>query len=113
MIPDEVTMIDHDAFNGANIQSVSLPHHLQNIGYRAFKSNRLEHVEFKGDIPATLGVSIFCQNNLTTSTIQVPKGTLTTYQKAMGWNHFQMNYLSPSKTWFGSDDDSLLSAFYE
>ena len=112
VIPDEITSIGRFAFDGLGLQSVVLPSGLNQIEDRAFSNNKLTHVTFQGNVPSTLRNNIFLNNStLIVNTIQVPIGTLEQYKSAQG--NVNNKLQSPSQTWFGSDNESLLNAFYE
>lgn len=65
-----------------------------------------------GPVPTTVKMNIFDENSdLTSHTIQVPNGTLEQYKTTQMINDGRP--ISPSQVWFGSDDTSLLEAFYE
>lgn len=74
----------------------------------AFENNQLNRVEFKGSTPPKLETNIFKGNpDLTANTIKVPVGSLKQYKNV---NH--PSY-SPSQLWFGTNNESVLDAFYE
>lgn len=111
--PDQLTAIEAGAFQANyGLTQIVIPASVTTLGNSSFCDCRnLTKVEFLGDVPAMVGIGIFTDNKkLTTDTIQVPTGKLDQYRNAKG--QCQQNCL-PSKTWFGSEDASLLNAFYE
>ncbi len=133
VIPSGVTIIGGNSFNGLGLKSIVLPEGLERIEIMAFGSNELteitipasvtflsssfgsnknlSRVTFMGNVPRLDRHEIFKGAKLTSNTIQVPAGTLEQYRSAratLTWGE-----ASPSQTWFGSDDASLLDAFYE
>ncbi len=111
-LPNSVNYIGSYAFLHNSLTEVVLPSSLASLGVEAFRGNQLTHVVFQGTVPGSLGNDIFKNNpGLVHNTIQVSSGNLTRYKKAQGRNNSIL--YSPSQTWFGSDDTSLLDAFYE
>ncbi len=102
-LPDQLTTIKTSGFVGNKFTSITLPITLSSIGNYAFNVATLNHVEFLGDVPQ-VGRGIFVYNG--TITIKVPIGTLEQYKTVK-------STYSPSQSWFGSDNENLLDAFYE
>lgn len=112
VLPNTLLKIGANAFANNKITSIIIPSSITTIAPEAFSDNALTSVEFKGNVPVTLETGIFQNNNgLTAHTIKVPTGTLERYKTAQGKENNILQ--SPSKTWFGRDDDQLLDAFYE
>ena len=111
-LPDNLNVIERGAFRNNYLTSVEIPRSLVTLQQSAFQGNRLNYIEFKGTVPADLGVYIFQYNqDLVTRTIKVPTGTKEQYrnaQKKVGDTTY-----SSSQIWFGSNDPNLLDAFYE
>lgn len=125
VIPDTVTTIDRNAFYAVTCRSLILPSKLERIKQNGIyginveqlvipetiielginsvaASAKLKHVEFKGNVPQTLGYNIFGGNNRDLK-IKVPAGTLEQY-KNMKDGHYK---------WFGTSTTLSLDAFYE
>ena len=112
IFPETVTSIQANAFSNNKITSISLPRNLNTLSGQAFQNNALTNVEFKGTVPGILGIDIFAPSNqLTMHTVKIPVGTLEQYKTAQG-SDGNKRYL-PSRTWFGTDNESVLDAFYE
>jgi sorbitol-specific phosphotransferase system component IIA len=85
IIPEEVTTIGQDAFNGCEqIKLIELPSNLSNIGSYAFKNcKRLVHVSCKITSTSTLNPNIFPDNSL--MTLYVPEDLLESYKNDDNW----------------------------
>ena len=103
-MPDQLTTIKNSAFANNQFTSITFPPTLNSLGNYALNVTTLTHVEFLGTVPS-VGVGVFPYNGA--NTIKVPSGTLEQYKSVSHSSY------SPSKIWFGQDDDNLLDAFYE
>jgi len=103
-LPDQLTTIKNSAFANNQFTSITFPPTLNSLGNYALNVTTLTHVEFLGTVPS-VGVGVFPYNGA--NTIKVPSGTLEQYKSVSHSSY------SPSKIWFGQDDDNLLDAFYE
>ena len=124
VIPSGVEIIEVYAFRGIGLKSVILPEGLKRIQMLTFTDNdlteitipasvtalssgftnnkNLSSVTFMGNVPVLERPGIFANTGLGRSnTIKVLIGTLAQYKNIS------------SQTWFGSDNESLLDAFYE
>lgn len=82
------------------------------MGSSVFENTPLTYVEFQGNVPDELGIKVFGNNNrLTDNTIKVPSGMMQQYKSVE--KQFDTIIYDASQIWFGSDDESLLNAFYE
>ena len=112
ILPNSVKYVRDQAFYNNTLTELVIPSNTIFLGSSAFGKNKLSQVVFMGNVPTTVKNNIFGENpDLQVHTIQVPIGTLQSYKtvQALAGD----GPLSPSQTWFGSDDSSLLDAFYE
>jgi hypothetical protein len=89
-----VTTVGTNAFQNADITSVTLPESITSIGSNAFNTISLEEVIALGSTPATIETNSFGENENISLTI--PNGTETAYENA-GWTgFFSVNGSGPS-----------------
>jgi hypothetical protein len=97
-LPDQLVKVGGFGFSGNLLSSIIFPSSLKSLSNYAFGSNPLNHIEFQGEVPV-VGGAVFVYKGA--NTIKVPAGTLEQYKNVS------------SQSWFGSDNESLLDAFYE
>ncbi|MCI8444904.1 MAG: leucine-rich repeat domain-containing protein, partial [Bacilli bacterium] len=103
--PNQLTTIGSSAFFGNSLTSIIFPPTLKSIQSQAFQSvYSLTRIEFQGNAPA-VGVGVL--RYMGANTIKVPSGTLEQYKNVKNGTY------SPSQLWFGTDNESVLDAFYE
>ena len=114
VLPKTLKVIGDEAFTWAYITSLVLPEGLDSIGRNAFTScNRLKNLEIPSTLtrigdnafsscgnissivsriqtPFSISESVF--SSCTSSTLYVPAGTMTLYQRTAGWNKFNQIY---------------------
>lgn len=95
--------IKQNGIYGINVEQLVIPETIIELGINSVAASaKLKHVEFKGNVPQTLGYNIFGGNNRDLK-IKVPAGTLEQY-KNMKDGHYK---------WFGTSTTLSLDAFYE
>ncbi len=88
VIPNTVTSIGWDSFNGVLISSISIPASVNYIGTWAIAHiNTLSSITVLAEVPPTLGDCSFCDMD-SGIPVYVPCGSLEAYQNADGWNDF-------------------------
>jgi len=66
VLPDSLIEIDAEAFNGCGLRSITIPAHVTNIGFGAFRDNELTEVIFsENGRLATIGREAFSGNRIT------------------------------------------------
>ena len=90
VIPETVTSIGSQAFNGQPIQTVTIPQGVTSIGWAAFAwCDQLTEIICKATTPPSIGANDYAFNGVYShATLYVPKGTKTAYQAATEWSKF-------------------------
>ena len=99
VIPETITYIGSQAFNGQPIQKITIPAGVTNIGWVAFAAcNQLTEVICKATTPPTIGANDYAFNGAyDRATLYVPQGTKEAYQEAVEWSKFTtITELDPS-----------------
>jgi serine/threonine protein kinase len=87
-----ITSIGENAFVASKIRSVDIPSSLMEIGdYGFFECPSLASITVHAEVPPEMGFRAFACVD-TGIPIYIPKGTLSAYQNADGWNAFT-NYI--------------------
>ena len=89
-IPNSVTTIEDCAFNDCNsLQTVIIPSSVTSIDASAFiNCTNLQSVTVGRKTPATVNSNAFFNSTTYYKPLYVPKGKLSNYQAAEGWNKF-------------------------
>ena len=87
-IPNNVTSIDNNAFNGCDgFINIIIPNSVTNIGNSAFYGcDGLTGVTIKATTPPTLGQTAF--DNTNNCPIYVPAESVNAYKAANGWTTY-------------------------
>ena len=90
-IPDKLTSIKEEAFNGCNkIEGLVLPANLETIYSNAFKNCfGIGSIVCKGAEPAYVKSGAFDGVPKDNFTVEVPESAVAQYQTAVGWNEFK------------------------
>lgn len=90
-IPDKLTSIKEDAFNGCSkIEGLVLPANLETIYSNAFKNCfGIGSIVCKGAEPAYVKSGAFDGVPKDNFTVEVPESAVAQYQTAVGWNEFK------------------------
>ena len=89
VIPNTVTSIGWDAFNGVLVSSITIPASVNYIGTWAIAHiNTLSSITVLAEVPPTLDDCTFCEIDKSIP-VYVPCGSLEAYQNAGGWNEFE------------------------
>lgn len=90
-IPDKLTSIKEEAFNGCNkIEGLVLPANLETIYSNAFKNCfGIGSIVCKGTEPAYVKSGAFNGVPKDNFTVEVPESAVAQYQTAVGWNEFK------------------------
>ena len=98
-IPNSVISIGYYAFNQCtSLISVNIPNSVTSIGSYTFSScSKLTSVTVEWTTPLSIPNSVFSDLDLSTRTLNVPAGTLATYQSALVWKEFGtiVEYVAP------------------
>ena len=88
-IPNSVTTIGMGAFFMlTSLTSINIPSTVTDFGFYAFYGNTaLDSVMVESQVPQTITTDVFV-NNSPSTTLYVPKGTVSAYQSATGWGNF-------------------------
>ena len=88
VIPNTVTSIGWDSFNGVLVSSITIPASVNFIGTWAIAHiNTLSSITVLAEVPPTLGDCSFCDMD-SGIPVYVPCGSLEAYQNAGGWRDF-------------------------
>jgi hypothetical protein len=71
-----------------SLTSINIPSTVTDFGFYAFYGNTaLDSVMVESQVPQTIKTDVFV-NNSPSTTLYVPKGTVSAYQSATGWGNF-------------------------
>ncbi len=80
-IPENVTSINYQAFEGSGISSILIPGNITNIEEYAFgKCTQLQEVTIEWETPLSIMETVFSEVDLSLCILKVPQGTLPAYQ---------------------------------
>ena len=88
VIQSSVTRIESYAYASCGIVSLTIPNTVNHLGLAAFSSNPLTEVFIDWPTPLILESSPFTGVNLSATTLQIPDGTKSLYDKANIWQDF-------------------------
>lgn len=89
-VPNSVTVIDQYCFEYSALKSIVIGSGIQEIGANAFVGcNTLTAVQIDATTPPTIAANTFPAALKSKITLTVPKGTLAAYQAAANWSGFK------------------------
>ena len=86
-IPNSVTSIGNNAFNGVGLTSVTIPASVTSIGDLAFAyCTELQKLELQAETPPTCGEDVF--DGVSNCVLSVPGSSIETYKTTAPWSAF-------------------------